>query len=106
MTYLPDVNVWIALAAERHTHHRVARRWIGNLPDEKLAFCRVTQLGFLRLLTNRHVMQEELMSPDEAWQAYGALRLDRRVGFAPEPSSCSRSNSIACQRWMNTEGCN
>ena len=86
MTYLPDVNVWIALAAERHTHHRVARHWFGNLPDEKLTFCRVTQLGFLRLLANRHVMQEEVMSPDEAWQAYGALRLDRRVGFALEPN--------------------
>ena len=57
MTYLLDVNVWIALAAERHTHHRVARRWFSNLLDEKLAFCRITQLGFLRLLTNRHVMQ-------------------------------------------------
>ena len=54
MTYLLDVNVWIALAAERHTHHRVARYWFSNLQDEKLAFCRLTQLGFLRLLTNIH----------------------------------------------------
>jgi predicted nucleic acid-binding protein len=64
MTYLLDVNVWIALAAERHTHHRVARHWFSNLQDEKLAFCRLTQLGFLRLLTNKHVMQEEVMKPD------------------------------------------
>ena len=63
MTYLPDVNVWIALAAERHTHHHAARRWFGNLQNEKLAFCRLTQMGFLRLLTNRHVMQEEVMTP-------------------------------------------
>jgi len=86
MTYSPDVNVWIALAAERHTHHRVARHWFSNLQDEKLAFCRVTQLGFLRLLTNQHVMQEEVMSPDEAWQAYRVLRLDRRIGYAAEPN--------------------
>jgi hypothetical protein len=85
MTYLPDVNVWIALAAERHIHHRVARHWFGSLQDENLAFCRVTQLGFLRLLTNKHVMQEEVMSPDEAWQAYRALRSDRRIGYSPEP---------------------
>jgi toxin-antitoxin system PIN domain toxin len=85
MTYLPDVNVWIALAAERHTHHRAARHWFVNLQDEKMAFCRVTQLGFLRLLTNRHVMQEEVVSPDEAWQAYRALRLDRRIGYEAEP---------------------
>jgi toxin-antitoxin system PIN domain toxin len=86
MTYLPDVNVWIALAAERHTHHRVARMWFSNLQDKKLAFCRITQLGFLRLLTNKHVMLEEVMSPGEAWQAYRDMRLDRRIGYLAEPN--------------------
>jgi toxin-antitoxin system PIN domain toxin len=86
MTYFPDVNVWIALAAERHTHHRAARHWFSKLQDEKLAFCRLTQLGFLRLLTNKHVMQEEVMRPDEAWQAYRSLRLDRRIGYLVEPN--------------------
>src|SRR6266513_2186334 len=81
MTYLPDVNVWIALAAERHTLHRAARHWFSNLQDEKLTFCRLTQLGFLRLLTNKHVMQEEVMRPSEAWEAYRVLRMDRRIGY-------------------------
>ena len=85
MTYLPDVNLWIALAAERHTLHRAARRWFSNLQDEKFAFCRLTQLGFLRLLTNKHVMQEEVMKPKEAWEAYRVLRLDRRIGYVAEP---------------------
>src|SRR5882724_8726637 len=35
MTYLPDVNVWIALAAERHTLHRSARHWFSNLSRQK-----------------------------------------------------------------------
>jgi len=86
MTYLPDVNVWIALAAERHIHHRAARDWFNDLRDEKLAFCRITQVGFLRLLTNKHVMQEEAMNPDEAWQAYQTLRLDRRIDYLAEPN--------------------
>jgi toxin-antitoxin system PIN domain toxin len=86
MTFLPDVNVWIALAAERHTHHRAARHWFSNLQDEKLAFCRLSQLGFLRLLTNKYVMQEEVMRPDEAWEAYRVLRLDRRIGYLAEPN--------------------
>jgi toxin-antitoxin system PIN domain toxin len=86
MTYLPDVNVWIALAAERHTLHRAARHWFGNLADEKLAFCRLTQLGFLRLLTNKHVMQEEVMTPGAAWEAYRVLRENRRIGYLGEPN--------------------
>jgi uncharacterized protein len=86
MTYLPDVNIWIALAAERHTHHRIARHWFSDLRDEKLAFCRITQLGFLRLLTNKHVMQEEVVNPDTAWQAYSELRSDRRIGYLAEPN--------------------
>ena len=53
--------------------------------DERLAFCRLTQLGFLRLLTNKHVIQEEVMGPDGAWQAYHVLRSDRRIGYLAEP---------------------
>src|SRR5260370_21928869 len=87
MTYLPDVNIWIALAAERHSHHGAAERWFKNLSDQKLVFCRTTQLGFLRLLTNRHVMEEEVMNPDQAWQAYRALRYVRvgESGTLPRP---------------------
>lgn len=98
MTYLPDVNVWIALAAERHTLHRAARSWFSNLHDEKLVFCRLTQLGFLRLLTNKHVMQDEVMRPDEAWEAYRVPRLDRRIGYLAEPNELPE----ACQTF--TEG--
>jgi predicted nucleic acid-binding protein len=85
MTYLPDVKVWIALAAERHILHGVARRWFGSLQVEKLAFCRLTQLGLLRLLTNKHVILEEVMRPDWAWDAYRALRRERRIGYLAEP---------------------
>lgn len=91
MTYLPDVNVWIALAAEKHTLHHAARHWFSNLQDEKIVFCRLTQLGFLRLLTNKHVMQEEVMSPDRAWQAYRVLRSDRRIGYLPEPNDLAEA---------------
>ena len=91
MTYLPDVNVWIALAAERHTLHRKARQWFRSLKDERLEFCRLTQLGFLRLLTNKHVMLEEVMGPSDAWQAYRVLRLDRRIGYSAEPNELSET---------------
>ena len=102
MTYLPDVNVWIALAAEKHTHHRAARPWFTNLGDEKLAFCRLTQLGFLRLLTNKHVMQEEVMSPDRAWQAYRVLRSDRRIGYLPVPNDLAEAWDAFTEGWLSS----
>jgi len=85
MIYLPDVNVWIALAAEKHILHGAAMHCFSNLQDRRLVFCRLTQMGFLRLLSNPHVMQEELMTPGGAWQAYRLLRSDQRIGYLPEP---------------------
>ena len=91
MTYLPDVNVWIALAADKHVHHPATRSWFARLQDQRLAFCRITQLAFLRLLTNKHVMQEEVMSPSGAWQAYRSLRSDWRIGYITEPDGLAES---------------
>ncbi len=85
MIYLPDVNVWIALVAERHVHHGGARNWFKGVRGEGIAFCRITQLGFLRLVTNRHVMQEEALAPDGAWEAYRLLRRDQGIGYLREP---------------------
>jgi toxin-antitoxin system PIN domain toxin len=90
MNYLPDVNVWIALAAELHIHHRLVRSWFANLGRaDHVSFCRVTQLGFLRLLTNPHVMKEEVLIPADAWLAYRALRMNARVNYRFEPAELS-----------------
>ena len=86
MISLPDVNVWIALTVQKHVLHRAAHRWFTSAKEEKLVFCRITQAGFLRLLSNRHVMQDEAMTPDQAWQTYRILRSDRRVGYLSEPA--------------------
>jgi predicted nucleic acid-binding protein len=50
--FLPDINVWLALAFESHVHHEVAKGWLEGLSSEGCAFCRTTQQGFLRLATN------------------------------------------------------
>ena len=91
MIYLPDINVWIALAAEKHIHHQVAKRWFTGIETDEVLFCRITQLGFLRLLTNRHVMADEALSPIDAWRAYRALRADRRIGYLSEPPELPES---------------
>jgi predicted nucleic acid-binding protein len=53
-TCLPDVNVWIAIAANRHEHHATARQWFDTV-SVPVCFCRITQMLFLRLLTNAKV---------------------------------------------------
>ncbi len=85
-SYLADVNVWIALAYGRHVHHDLVRRWFDGLPAEGAFFCRLTQLGFLRLLTTQPVMGADTVSQREAWKFYDQVMLDSRVGFLPEPA--------------------
>ena len=69
MIYLPDVNIWIALTSNRHVHHQIATEWPQGVDHDTLAFCRVSELGFLRLLTNVHVMGKDVLSPAQAWVA-------------------------------------
>jgi uncharacterized protein len=85
MTFLPDVNVWIALAVIEHDSHSEAIRWFETIGDDSIAFCRVTQMGFLRLLTNRHVMKGDAFSPKQAWRIYNRVRREAGARFEPEP---------------------
>ena len=82
--FLPDVNVWLALMAEGHVHHVTARDWFATQPDCSVAFCRITQMALLRLLTNPHVMGRSPRTIVEAWEIFIELRRDRRVFFAPD----------------------
>ena len=85
MTYLPDVNVWLALASPRHSHTAVCIHWLNSVASEQLAFCRVTQMGLLRLLTNKSVMGSDLFSSNSAWRIYRKSLEDSRIHFAHEP---------------------
>jgi len=68
------VNVWFALAHEIHPHHNSAIAWERSLPaDAVLVFCRFTQLGLLRLLTNSAAMQSDVLTQAEAWKLFDKL---------------------------------
>jgi toxin-antitoxin system PIN domain toxin len=83
-SYVPDVNVWVALAYEGHQHHMSAKTWFAGLDGEAVYFCRFTQLGLLRLLTHPSVMRDDVRSQTEAWQAYDSFLQDERVSFHTE----------------------
>jgi hypothetical protein len=67
----PDVNVWLALSSPDHEHFHTAWGWYRALPEGTvLLFCRITQLGLLRLLTTKAAMGMGTLTQVEAWQAY------------------------------------
>lgn len=86
---LADVNVWLATVVEGHPHHSlVVRWWQGEvLPGRRsVCFCRITQLGLLRLLSNEAVMGEVRCAPVEAWRTYDRLLSQEPVEYLSEPA--------------------
>jgi len=86
-SFFPDINVWVALVFRGHQHHSFAARWFDQLKDGTAGFCRLTQLGFLRLITLPTVMQDDVRNHRQAWEAYDLLTSDPRVVFYSEPDA-------------------
>lgn len=80
----PDMNVWLALASVEHIHSELARNWWENEVGT-IAFCRLTQLGFLRLMTTAAAMDGKPLTIADAWRVYDRLYDDDRVTFVAEP---------------------
>ena len=107
----PDINVWVALTYERHVHHVIARKWFEALaPTARLFFCRLTQLGLLRLLTAAAVMgPDQVKSQQEAWKAYDRWLEDERVEMLEEPEeleahfrTLTRSGHASPKDWADS----
>ena len=81
----PDVNVWLALASSEHVHHAAARRW-WEAENSRIGFSRITQLGFLRLMTTAAAMDGKPLTMREAWGVHDRLFEDARVALIPEPA--------------------
>ena len=84
-SFLVDINVWLALVYDLHVHHQPARHWFESLAANQAFFCRFTQLGLLRLLTNSKVMAKDAMTQRAAWGIYDRTMTDERVNFTAEP---------------------
>jgi uncharacterized protein len=82
---LPDVNVWLALLNGQHPHHQAAKAYWDSAEGQRIAFCRITMLGLLRLSTNKTVMGGTPYTADEAWQAYQAVIDLPEVSLIAEP---------------------
>lgn len=105
----PDVNVWLALAHEIHPHHNPARAWSDSLDrDAMVYFCRFTQLGLLRLLTDESAMGADVLTQVEAWRAFDALvahpsnqTIDEPPGLDPLFRRQTSSRQAATKQWAD-----
>ena len=83
--FLPDVNVSLALASGRHIHSQTCADWLNSIISAEIAFCRVAQMGLLRLLTNESVMGKDVLSSRAAGRTYRTMIQDERISFHQEP---------------------
>jgi toxin-antitoxin system PIN domain toxin len=90
----PDINLWIALAFSEHVHSEVAHRW-WRVCGGKIAFCRISQLGFLRLCTTSAAMDSKPLTIDDAWKVYDRFNEDDRLVFVQEQAEIER---LFCQK--------
>ncbi len=85
-SWLPDINVWVALHHQRHAHHRVTLDWFNGLDEQStLVFCRQTQLGLFRLLTTDTLMGGENLTQRKCWALYAQWMAGGRAQERPEP---------------------
>ena len=105
----PDVNVWLALAHEIHPQHRSAVAWGESLgSDAVLSFCRFTQLGLLRLLTNQSAMGADVLTQSKAWAVYDAFLQTDRARLIEEPRGLdplfrqhTSRNEVSTKQWAD-----
>lgn len=97
---LPDINFWLALVISSHKHHAEAKAWLEEQQDDdSIAVCRVTQQGYLRILTKSEVMRHyQMPTPTnrEAWASWASLLEDHRIFFHSEP--------LGLERWWEAFG--
>jgi toxin-antitoxin system PIN domain toxin len=67
---LLDINILTALLWPTHEHHDVAHRWFGGRGNAPWATCSLTQLGFVRIVSNP-AFSRDALSPMQALALLG-----------------------------------
>jgi uncharacterized protein len=101
--------VWLALVHEIHPHHAAVSTWSESLAGDTIVyFCRFTQLGLLRLLTNQSAMRTDVLTQAQAWQAFDAIladpgnqMIDEPVGIEPLFRKETSSNEASTKQWAD-----
>jgi toxin-antitoxin system PIN domain toxin len=92
-----DINFLIALAWPNHQFHSITSDWFARNRNQDWATCTVTQLGFIRLSSNRSYLQNTEKTPEEARLLLAELISQPRHRFlsdAPAPISLTEVSRI------------
>ena len=95
--WLLDANLLIALTHAAHIHHAEAHAWLEQQPGRPWATCAMTQLAFVRLTSNPHVVGEHI-TPAAALQALATMTAQPQHEYwpeSPEPLAMATLNSAA-----------
>ena len=96
---LPDVNVWLALAAPTHVHHAPAQAYWTGAASPQLGFTRISMLGLTRLVTNPRAMSGRPLSLNQAWAIYQSFRRLPEVIWLDEDQTIAHEMDQLLQRW-------
>ena len=100
MRHLLDVNVWVALFAEEHVHHGMARDFLAD-PDVKLATCPLVESGVLRVMNSPAVLGSQITDFEATREALMRVYGSRDVLFWDDAPSLVRTQVVA---WRNVTG--
>lgn len=86
MRDLLDASVWLPLSAPDHVHYSRARQYWDKEAAGELAFCRITLLALLRLLTNPRVLGKAALDGGAAWRALQTWLALPQISLLHEPA--------------------
>lgn len=93
------MNVLVALAWPNHVHHGSARAWFESPKRGGWATCPVTESGFVRVSSNRRVI-ETARRPEEAILLLRELTGLEGHSFWPDDTSIARSRWVEAERLL------
>lgn len=98
MIALLDVNVLLALSWPNHEHHGLVSEWFDRHQEEGWATCPLTQSGFVRISSNRHVPYAK--NPREAVSLLSQIVAQPSHVFLPDEISLATSRFVAIERLL------
>jgi len=79
MISVADANIILPLILAQHPHRSSAVKWWDLQLDQSVIFTLPVRMAILRLLTNRKLMQEGVLKPEDAWSILSELTNDVRA---------------------------